>query len=125
MTENLTHSQKYAGSRKPYEETLYRSAFAIRKELKPGLDELVTATGAPSVSALLGLMAREPAHFGELLKADIERLAAEHSNQPRRRLKVTMKSLVEEIKTGELTPEEIAAAIAAAKAQKAAAGAQQ
>lgn len=102
-----------------YEATLYRSAFAIRKELKDGLDKMVELAGAPSVSGMLSLMAREPEKFADLVREDLARVAAAQAAQPRRRHKVTMKSVMDEMKSGGLTPEEIAAAIAAVKAAKA------
>lgn len=98
-----------------YENKLFRSSYAIRKELEESLQRAVKAAGTNSVSDLLSRLARAPEEAGAALRPVMERLGEEKN--PR---KATMKSLVEEIKSGELTPEEIAAAIAAAKAQKAA-----
>lgn len=115
MSDSPAHV-KYKDSIESYKATLYRSAFAIRKELEPGLKEVVELSGAPSVSGMLSMMARAPQECAELLKPIFERLADE--KQPRRRLKVTMKSIVDEMKSGEVSPAELAAALAKIKADR-------
>lgn len=117
MTTEEKKHVKYAESTAAYKATLYRSAFAIRGELEPGLKQIVELSGAPSVSGMLSMLAQRPEEFARLLKPGFEEIKAQPAPE-RRRLKVTMKSVVDEMKSGELTPEEIAQAIAAAKAAK-------
>ena len=68
MSENTPHHVKYKESISAYKETIYRSAYAIRKELEPGLKQMVELSGAPSVSAMLSMMAREPQECASLLE---------------------------------------------------------
>lgn len=117
----LTHNQKYKDSGNAYRETLYRSAFAIREELKPGLMQVVELSGAPSVSGMLALLAEDPQACAELLKPVFARLDAARPARPRRKLKVTMTAIVEEMRSGEVSPAELAAAIEKIKADKQAA----
>lgn len=118
MTElSQKHHVKYAESTAAYRATQYRSAFAIRGELEPGLKQVVELSGAPSVSGMLALLAQRPEYFAELLKPGFDEIKAQPAPE-RRRHKVTMKSVMDEMKSGELTPEEITAALAAAKAAK-------
>lgn len=116
MSENTPHHVKYKESINAYKETIYRSAYAIRKELEPGLKQMVELSGAPSVSAMLSMMAREPQECAELLKPVFQRLA-DHK-EPRRKHKVTLKSIVDEVKSGEVSTDDLAAALALIKAQK-------
>lgn len=118
MTDNLPRHKKYEESVSAYKATLYRSGYAIRSELEPGLRRMIEMSGAPSVSGLLAAFAAEPELFAELLKPHLERAAAEAIAPPRRRHKVTMKSVMDEMKSGGLTPAEIQAAIADLKAKK-------
>jgi len=114
----LTHNQKYKNSGDAYRETLYRSAFAIREELKPGLMEVVELSGAPSVSGMLGLLAEDPQACAEALKPVFARIEATRPVQARRRHKVTMTSIMAKMRSGEITPEEMAAALSAVKISK-------
>lgn len=120
MSENTAQpvKKKYEEAKDRYQETLYRSAFAIRKELEPSLKVVVTESGAPSVSGMLTMLAREPRRCAEALRPIFAELAGAEPNQ-RRRLKVTMKSITDELKSGDVSAEELAAAIAAIKAGKA------
>ncbi len=121
MSENTIQptKKKYTESEDRYKETLYRSVYAIRKELEPALKEMITASGAPSVSGMMTMLAREPQRCAEALRPIFAELADAEPNQ-RRRLKVTMKSITDELKSGEVSAEEVAAAIAAIKASKSA-----
>lgn len=110
--------KKYADSEARYKETLYRSVYAIRKELEPGLREFVEKSGAPSVSGMITMLAREPERCADLLRPIFAELVNTEPTE-RRRLKVTMKSITDELKSGEVSAEEVAAAIAAIKASKA------
>jgi hypothetical protein len=112
---------KYKASNDAHKATLYRSAFAIRSELEPALKTLVEQSNAPSVSGMLTLMARAPEECAQALRPIFERLQAQEPPM-RRRHKVTIKSVVEEMRSGELSPAELAEAIAQAKAKKAEAG---
>ncbi len=99
-----------------YLEKLYRSAFAIRKELEPGLKDMVEKSGAPSVSGMLTLMARAPEECAALLKPVFERLT--EGENLRKRSRVSLKSIMDEVKSGEVSTDELAAALALIKAQK-------
>lgn len=99
-----------------YAEKLYRSAFAIRKELEPALKGVVEKSGAPSVSGMLTLMARAPEECAALLKPVFERV--NESENLRKRSRVSLKSIVDEVKSGEVSTEDLAAALAMIKAQK-------
>lgn len=98
-----------------YQATLYRSTFAMRKGLEVGLTEAVAKSGANSVSDMLSRIAASPEAAAAALRPVFD---AQDRQAPAR---VTMKSIMDEVKSGELSPEELAAAIAAAKAAKAAA----
>jgi hypothetical protein len=116
MEENTEKSQrKYTEAENRYKDTLYKSAYAIRKELEPGLRQFVEMSGAPSVSGMITLLAKEPQRCAEALKSIFAEMANDEPNQ-RRRLKTTMKSITDELKSGEVSADEIAAAIAAIKA---------
>lgn len=119
MPKNTTQPEKrnYAEAKGRYQETLYRSVYAIRKELEPGLREFVEKSGAPSVSGMITMLAKEPGRCAELLRPVFAELADAEPAE-RRRLKVTMKSITDELKSGEVSAEEVAAAIAAIKASK-------
>jgi hypothetical protein len=118
MTDTPRH-KKYEESVKAYKATLYRSGFAIRSELEPGLRQMIEKSGAPSVSGMLTLFASEPELFAGLLKPHLERLAAEAVAPARRRHKVTMKSVMEELKSTGFTPADVQAVIAEMKSKKA------
>ena len=101
-----------------YAEKLYRSAFAIRKELEPALKDVVEKSGAPSVSGMLTLMARAPEECAALLKPVFERM--NESENLRKRSRVSLKSIVDGVKSGEVSTDELAAALALIKGQRAA-----
>lgn len=111
--------KKYVEAKERYQETLYRSAFAIRKELEPGLREVVELSGAPSVSGLLTMLAKEPEKCAEALRPIFDELKRNAEAPTRRRLKVTMKSITDELKSGDVSTEELAQMIAELKAKKA------
>lgn len=111
--------KKYVESEQRYKETLYRSVYAIRKELEPGLREVVEKSGAPSVSGMVAMLAREPEKCAEALRPIFDELKRTAEAPTRRRLKVTMKSITDELKSGDVSTEELAAMIAALKAKKA------
>lgn len=114
----MTEKQRNYKSEEGYQSSLYRTAVAVRRELKPGLDQAVSESGAPSLSGMLTLLARAPEECGELLKPVFERLQAEPTPM-RRRHKVTLKSIAEEIKANNTTTDELAEALALIKARKA------
>lgn len=122
MTSTTKPHEKYTESAANYKATLYRTGVAVRSELEPGLRDFITLSGAPSLSGMLTVMAKEPALFAELLKPHLARAMAEATTPARRRHKVTIKSIVEEMKSSNLSPAEIQAAIAELKARKAASG---
>lgn len=95
-----------------YQSKLYRSSFAIRKELQPGLIHACEAAGARSISELLALLAESPDESGEALKPVFTAAAVRRGDRP------TMKDALHEIKASDLTPEEILAAVQAARAAK-------
>lgn len=119
-TAELPGHIKYKESRENYTAKLYRTAVAVRKELEPGLKRVVDLSGAKSLSNMLTLLASSPEECAKLLEPVFARITSEKVGS-----RVTMKAVLEEIKSSDLTPEEIAAAIAAAKASKAVAGAAQ
>lgn len=116
MSENTSRHVKYKESHDAYKATLYRSAFAIKGELEPGLKQAVQLSGASSVSGMLAFIARAPEECAELLKPIFERLGEQ--KKERRRHKVTIKSIVDEVKAGEFTPEQLQKALALVKSQK-------
>lgn len=111
--------KKYVESEQRYKETLYRSVYAIRKELEPGLKEVVEKSGAPSVSGMITMLAKEPEKCAEALRPIFEEMKRTAEAPTRRRLKVTMKAITDELKSGEVSTEELAAMIAELKAKKA------
>lgn len=100
-----------------YAEKLYRSAFAIRKELEPALKDVVEKSGAPSVSGMLTLMAKAPEECAALLRPVFERVS--ESENLRKRGRVSLRSIMDEVKSGEVSTDDLAAALAMIKAQKA------
>jgi hypothetical protein len=114
----LAHHEKYKASIGAYKETLYRSAFAIREELKPGLLRVVELSGAPSVSGMLAMLAEDPAACAGALKPIFDQLNQTRPPKVRRKHKVFMKDVMEQMRSGEVTPEELAAALQQVQAQK-------
>ena len=101
MTQS-THHQKYKETVDAYKATQHRSTFAIKKELVPGIAEVVAASGANSLSDLIACMATHPEEAGALIKPIVER--ATIANKPTRTQ--TVKPLVKEL-ASEATPEEL------------------
>lgn len=102
-----------------YQAKLYRSTYAIRKELQAGLTRAVEASGAASVSDLLAMLARDPEGTGAALKPIFAKIAADKGDKP------TMRAALQQIKESDLSPEEILAALESARAAKEAAGGHQ
>lgn len=113
-----THAQKYKDTVDRYSATLYRSTFAIKKDLELGLQQCIRDCGARSLSELLSVMATSPAEFGALLNPTVT--AAKERMGLTKTSKVTFKQLLDKAQT--LTPEEIAAALEAAAAKKSSGG---
>lgn len=95
-----------------YQAKLYRSTYAIRKELQAGLSRAVEASGAASVSDLLAMLARDPEGTGAALKPIFAELITSRSEKP------SMRAALQQIKESDLTPEEILAALESARAAK-------
>lgn len=68
-----THNVKYKETIDAYKATQHRSTFAIRKELTPGVEKVVTAAGANSLSDLISCLATYPEEAGALLRSIVDR----------------------------------------------------
>lgn len=102
-----------------YEAGLCRTGFAIKAELRPGLDTLIEASGARSFSALVAFMATEPQRAGALLAPLIKELTDRQlAADPVKSKKKRLEALADMTKG--MSPEEIQAAMEAVRARKAA-----
>lgn len=106
-----THRSKYRKTIENYHETLYRSTFAIKKELVPALEELTKASGAKSFSELVGALASNAQKVGPMLQPFVESFKGERE---RARRKGSPVQLLKEAREGGLSSDEIAAALQAA-----------
>lgn len=108
------HYQKYKDSINAYKATQYRSSYAIPKELKPGIEKVVEASGANSMSELIACLATRPDEAGALLRPFIEQTVAQ--SKPK-----SVKPLVKEL-ASEATAEELQAFLEELRAKKAKGG---
>jgi len=99
-----------------YQAKLYRSTFAIHKELQDDLQRAVKLTGATSLSELLTVLARTPERAGEVLTPMVNDY---HTEVTPKLAAKSMRAALRGLKAADLTPEEILAAVAAARAAKA------
>lgn len=103
-------------NRADYEETLYRTGVAIKKELKPGLDLLVLKSGAKRFTRLVAIMAAAPERAAELLKPLVDAAAAQEEAGRLVASKKRRLELLSDMTKG-MSPEEIQQLLEAARAR--------
>ena len=93
-----------------YLKTIYRTSVAVRKELEPGLKEVVEIAGANSLSDLLTCIATYPEEAGELLAPFVKKASVKYVKRPYRKHKIGTATVTKEIQQmmdgKEMTPEE-------------------
>ena len=104
---------------KDYEETLWRTSVAIKRELEPGARQVVELCGAKNFSTMISVMAKYPEKVGAVLTPIFEEArAAEEALNPKKVAKERVKALDALVKETGATPEQIKEALEKLRAQK-------
>lgn len=104
---------------KDYEETLWRTSVAIKRELEPGARQVVDLCGAKNFSTMISVMAKYPEKVGAVLAPIFaEARAAEEALNPKKVAKERVKALNALVKETGATPEQIKEALEKLRAQK-------
>lgn len=112
---NMAVSEK----QKDYEETLWRTSVAIKRELEPGARQVVELCGAKNFSTMISVMAKYPEKVGAALAPIFEEArAAEEALNPKKVAKARIKALDTLVKETGATPEQIKEALEKLRAQK-------
>ena len=104
---------------KEYQETLWRTSLAIKRELGPGVQQMIELCGAKNFSTMISVMARYPEKVGAALAPIFaEARAAEEALNPKKVAKERVKALNALVKETGATPEQIKEALEKLRAQK-------
>lgn len=104
---------------KDYEETLWRTSVAIKRDLEPGARQVVDLCGAKNFSTMISVMAKYPEKVGAALAPIFaEARAAEEALNPKKVVKARVKALDALVKETGATPEQIKEALEKLRVQK-------